>query len=71
MEAESYDAASVNLSGLKYDAAESFEHHVTTDLKNKTTLCGLLHMALGGDTFSFCSCQLLLLSLSPLEPFAC
>lgn len=49
---ESDDEAGVNLSRLEYDAVQSFEHHVTPDSKNKTTLCELLHMALGGDTFS-------------------
>lgn len=32
LEAESYDTAGVNLSGLYCDAVESFEHHVTTTL---------------------------------------
>lgn len=60
MEAESYDAASVNLRRLECDAVKSFEHHVMVSAKNKTTLCGLLrHMALCGDTFISCSCQLL------------
>lgn len=57
MEAESYDEADVNFSRLECDAVESFEHHVTPDSENKTTLCGLLHMALGADTFS-CFCLL-------------
>lgn len=59
VEAESYDAASMNFFGLECDTVESFEHHVMPNVKNKTTLFGLLHMALGGDTFSSCSCRLL------------
>lgn len=68
VEAESYDAASVNYSGLECDAVESFEHHVMPDAPNKTTLCGLLLMALGGsDTFSSCACLLLVLFCFPFH----